>query len=127
MSAETIQGDRIQVERPRSPRRRVCFKGSFESLSGHGEVSVRNVSCTGMMVEGEGLPAAGKDILLTAAGIEFFGKVVWSDGARCGIAFDEPLPPHKVLELHRITPEQVRSQELNAAAEWYRSHYGAPL
>ena len=127
MPVEIVAQSSIHVERPRSPRRRVCIKATFETVGARGTVAVRNVSCTGMQIEGDDLPAAGKDILLTAAGLELFGTVVWNDGSRCGIAFDEPLAPAKVLELHRITPEQVRSEELNAAAEWLRTHYAAPI
>src|SRR5687767_10276446 len=123
MEAEKDEPDNIHAERPRSPRRRVCFKGTFQTHGARGEVAVRNISCTGMMIEGEGLPQPGKDILLTAAGLELFGTVMWNDGERCGVAFEEPLEPATVLELHRITPEQVRAEELNAAAAWYRDNY----
>ena len=101
----------------RSPRRRMAFRGSFESVTSRGMVKVRNLSCTGAMVEGEDLPPAGRDIFLTAAGHEFFGTVVWSRKGCCGIQFDEPLPPAEVLRLHQITPEWIRAEELNAEAE----------
>ena len=127
MPGTIVAQNSIRLERPRSPRRRVCIKATFKTVGARGAVPVRNISCTGMLIEGDGLPAAGKDILLTAAGFELFGTVVWNDGSRCGIAFDEPLAPAKVLALHRITPEQVRTEELNAAAEWYRLHYCCSL
>ena len=116
-------GEREKVETARSPRRRMAFKGTFETLIANGAVAVRNLSCTGAMIEGEEVPPAGRDIILRAAGHEFFGTVVWSDGYRCGVQFDEPLRPAEVLELHRITPEQIRSEELNAAARWYQSRH----
>ena len=109
-------------ERPRSPRRRMAFKGVIETSSDKGTVSIRNLSCTGAMVEGENLPNTGRDIILTFKGLELFGRVVWCDGRRCGLHFDEELNSSQVLELHQITPEQVRSEELNAAAKWYKSH-----
>jgi hypothetical protein len=88
---------------------------------------VRNISCTGMMIEGDNVPEPGRDLVIKAAGLEFFGTVIWSDGLRCGIRFDEPLQPAQVLELHRISPERVRCEEINAAAEWFRSQgYCAP-
>ena len=113
--------DSEKPERPRSPRRRMAFKGVIETSSDKGTVSIRNLSCTGAMVEGENVPRKGRDIILTFKGLELFGKVVWDDGRRCGIHFDEELNSSQVLELHQITPEQVRSEELNAAAKWYKA------
>ena len=110
-----------EPEVARSPRRRMAFKGTFETITGQGEARVRNISCTGAMIEGPEVPPKGRDIVLRAQGMEFFGRVVWSDGCRCGIQFDDALRPSEVLELHRITPEQVRSEELNAAARWFNS------
>ncbi len=107
----------------RSPRRRMAFKGTFETVTERGMVAVRNISCTGMQIEGDGVPDPGRDIIVTAQGLEFFGRIVWSDGYRCGIAFDEPLTMEQVLELHRITPEQIRSEELNAALRWRKSNH----
>jgi hypothetical protein len=107
---------------PRSPRRKTAINGTLETLTSRFKVAIRNVSCTGAMVEGESVPPPGKDVILNAEGMELFCSVVWSDGQRCGLHFDEPLQPAQVIELHRITPEQVRSAELKAAAEWYLSH-----
>jgi hypothetical protein len=109
------------LEVARSPRRRMAFKGSFETTTDKGQVAVKNLSCTGAMLEGCDLPPAGREILLRAAGLELFGTIVWCAEERCGVHFDKPLKPAEVLELHRITPEQVRSEELNAAAAWFKS------
>lgn len=109
------------MERPRSPRRRVVLNGTLETLSGTLRVELRNLSCTGALVEGESVPDAGRELVLKAPGLDCFARVVWSDGERCGLQFDEPLSTAQVLELHRITPDAVRSAELDAAAEWYLS------
>ena len=106
---------------PRSPRRKTALNGTLETLSAKFNVAVRNISCTGAMVEGETVPPPGRDVILHAWGLEFFCSVVWSDGQRCGLCFDEALSPQLVLALHNITPEEVRSAELRAAAEWYQS------
>ena len=104
---------------PRSPRRRTAFKGVLETLHGPVRVAIRNISCTGALIEGEAIPSAGRDAVLKAEGLELFCSVVWAGETQCGVAFDEPLTPQQVLELHRITPEAVRSAELKAAAENY--------
>ena len=112
-----------EVEVARSPRRRMAFKGTFETVTGRGTVAVRNISCSGAMIEGDDMPPAGRDIILCAQGMEFFGTVVWSRSDRCGLRFDEPLTAEQVLELHRITPEHIRSQELNERARWLSSRH----
>lgn len=104
---------------PRSARRKTVFAGTLETLSRRTPVAVRNISCTGALVEGEALPEPGRDAMLKAAGLDLFCTIVWSAGERCGLQFDEPLNPAQVLELHRITPQAVRSAELKAAAEYY--------
>lgn len=111
----------IQTGTPRSPRRKVVFSGTIETMANKVAVAVKNVSCTGAMVEGEDLPPQGRDVILHMEGLELFCSVVWADGDRRGLHFDEELPQAQVLELHRITPEEVRSAELKAAAEWYNS------
>ncbi len=111
----------IQTGTPRSPRRKVVFSGTIETLTGKIRVAVKNVSCTGALVEGEGLPPPGRDVVLHAEDLQLFASVVWQDGERCGLHFDEPLTQAQVLELHRITPAAVHSAELKAAAEWYNS------
>ena len=110
--------DSAKPERPRSPRRRMAFKGVIETSSDKGTVSIRNLSCTGAMVEGENLPRKGRDIILTFKGLELFGKVVWDDGRRCGIHFDEELNSSQVLELHQISSSGTISStpELRVAA-----------
>jgi hypothetical protein len=111
----------IQVGTPRSPRRKVVFSGTLETMSSKLRVAVKNVSCTGAMVEGEGLPPPGRDVVLHMEDLELFCSVVWTDDGHCGLHFDEPLTQPQVLELHRITPEAVHSAELRAAAEWYNA------
>ena len=103
----------------RSARRKTAFKGVLETLVGPVRVAIRNISCTGALIEGEVIPSAGRDGVLKAEDLELFCSIVWSDGVRGGLAFDEPLTPEQVLELHRITPEAVRSAEIKAAAEAY--------
>ncbi len=44
----------------RSPRRRVVLKGMLQSVGGTQQVSVRNLSSTGAMVEGTTVPVAGR-------------------------------------------------------------------
>ena len=53
-------------------------------------VKVRNLSDTGMMVQGELLAEEGQRVIVTLRNVgEVGGKVVWVQSAKLGIAFDE--------------------------------------
>lgn len=105
----------------RSPRRRVVLEGTIETLSNKFPVSVKNLSCTGALIEGAAVPDAARDVILKAGPLDCFATVVWSDGRRCGVMFDEPISQAELLALHRVTPEAARQAELEAAAEWFES------
>ena len=106
---------------PRSPRRRVVLRGRVESLNGHFPVSVKNLSCTGAMVEGASVPLSGRDVILRAGTLDCFATVVWSEGNRCGLRFDEPIDMADVLALHQITAEHVEHQEMQSMVEWFQT------
>ncbi len=103
----------------RSPRRRVILSGMLESVTGIQKVAVRNLSCTGAMIEGTTVPPAGREVILKAGPLDCFGRVVWTEGNRCGLHFDEPIEMSDVLALHRITAEAVEQASQQEAAEWF--------
>jgi hypothetical protein len=54
-------------------------------------VRVRNLSPTGALVEGAGLPPAGSAVVLRRGPLESAGVVAWSDGGRAGLSFGSPV------------------------------------
>lgn len=105
----------------RSPRRRVILTGSLESVTGVQKVAVRNISCTGAMIEGTTVPPAGREVILKAGPLDCFSRVVWTEGNRCGLEFDEPIDMADVLALHGVTAEAAAQAERESAAEWFLS------
>lgn len=66
----------------------VRLEGSVRSE----RVKVRNLSDGGMMIEGELIASAGQRVVATLKKIgEVGGVVAWSQSARVGISFDEPV------------------------------------
>jgi hypothetical protein len=59
------------------------LKGASFSLP----VRIRNMSCTGALVEGAAVPSAGSTIQLVRGALAVPGAVVWSNEGRCGLRF----------------------------------------
>lgn len=106
----------------RMPRRRVLLAGAASSTTGSYPVTLRNLSATGAMAEGEKLPEAGRDVMLQAGPLDLFCRVVWSRDGRCGLAFEEPIPQAVVVALANHVPDPAadRAALEAAAAEWAR-------
>ena len=72
---------------------------------------VADLSATGVRLVGERLPQKGELLEVSIESMRAFGIVVWSEGAMCGIAFDEPLSPialsklrHQVIAMAGLPP-----------------------
>jgi hypothetical protein len=103
-------------------RAHIVLPGSAEALSGMMRISLLDVSRSGARLEGAGLPAVGKDVVLKCGAIDRLGTIVWAVGERCGVLFDEPISTRELVtlrdvavaaELAGITPEEEQ-----AAADW---------
>lgn len=114
-------GQQAPTQLQRSPRRKVVLTGMLQSLAGTQQVSVRNLSATGALIEGTTVPPEGREVILKAGKLDCFCRVVWAEGNRCGLEFDEPIAMADVLELHGVTAEAARQASIEAAAEWYRT------
>jgi hypothetical protein len=58
-------------------------------------VRIRNLSETGAMLEGTGLPDAGVKLVLARGDLHVSAVVAWAVGARRGVRFDGPTPVHE--------------------------------
>ena len=58
-------------------------------------VRIRNLSETGAMVEGAGLPDAGMKLVLARGDLHVSAVVAWAAGSRRGVKFDGPTPVHE--------------------------------
>ncbi len=103
----------------RSPRRKVLLSGMFQSLTTSYPVSVRNLSCTGASIECDAILRRGAEGVLATDQLDCLCRVIWSKGSRHGLKFDQPLHNSVVLELHRITLEEVLEAEKAATKDWY--------
>lgn len=79
------------LDRRDSPRGAVMLAATVHDAGQSGAVKVRNLSSSGALVEGEALPRAGASVLFGRNGQLLRSHVVWADGSRGGIRFDQPL------------------------------------
>jgi hypothetical protein len=105
----------------RSPRRRVLLTGMFHSLTSSHRASVRNLSVSGAAIECDVPLKVGAEGVLQAGQLDALCRVIWSRGKYYGLAFDQPLPNCLVLELHRVTEQDVKRAQSTAAKEWFES------
>lgn len=103
----------------RSPRRRVLLSGMFHSLSTSCQAAVRNLSVTGAAVECDAPLKVGAEGVLQVGRVDALARVIWQKGHTYGIQFDEPLPNQLVLDLHRITEDDVKRSQVQDAKEWF--------
>ena len=81
----------------RSRRSHVLLAATIETAGGEQKVKLRNLSTEGALVEGEGLPGEGCDVLFRRNELCAPGRVVWADGKYAGIAFSARLETEQAL------------------------------
>ena len=111
-----------EAARVRSPRRRVVIDGVFHALTGTYRIAIKNLSCTGALIQCDQPLKVGKEGVLEGKNLDHFCRIVWTDGRLYGLQFDTPLAMEVVLELHRITGEDVDRAATKAAEDWWRTH-----
>jgi hypothetical protein len=79
------------VEARQGPRFRVLLNAELVSTTEEQPVKVRDISCTGAMIEGQRPIAKAKDIILRRGRIEIFAQIAWTSGNQAGVEFDEAL------------------------------------
>ncbi len=89
-------------------------------------VRIRNVSETGALIEGDGLPGTGEPIRLSRGDTEIDGVIAWSVGVRRGVHFDQPVavetwrsgkPTMPVPGQSRVDLIQAKARARPAAAQ----------
>lgn len=98
------------IGRRAAARARLQASATLQSIARDTRVMVRNLSCTGAMVEGDDLPRAGRTVLFKRDGIEEMATIVWSEGGRCGLEFFEPISHDEVVRQSRSLPERPEAK-----------------
>ena len=78
-----------------SPRTNLLLAANAEIGGRILPVRIRNLSETGAMLEGAGLPDAGMKLVLARGDLHVSAVVAWAAGGRRGVKFDGPTPVHE--------------------------------
>lgn len=102
-----------------TPRVRLYIPAQVIMLAGLHNCLLDDMSQAGARVTiAAKVPLPGAGVVIRASGVEVFGNVVWSLGARFGIVFEEPLALHEVVKLRHFADdyadEETRLHRRNA-------------
>lgn len=89
-----IQAEKGPEDRA-SPRTNLLLAATAEIGGRCVPVRIRNLSETGALLEGAGLPDAGMKLVLARGDLHVSAVVAWAAGGRRGVKFDGPTPVHE--------------------------------
>jgi hypothetical protein len=107
---EEAPAEELCIGRRAAARARLHAVATLQTLAGDLRVILRNLSCTGAMVEGDNLPPAGRSVLFKRDSIEEMAVVVWSENGRCGLEFFDPISHDEVVRQSRSLPEREEAK-----------------
>ena len=64
-------------------------------------VVVTDVSLQGAQLGGRDLPPAGEDMLMLVGSLDTMATVMWSEGDKCGVRFDEAIADETIVQMKR--------------------------
>ena len=90
--------DQSGITQNRQTRRsNVLLAASIEALGSVIPVKLRNLSTEGALIEGDGLPIEGSEVLFRRNELSVSSRVAWVHGKQAGVAFRRPIPQEDVL------------------------------
>ena len=90
--------DQSSLSQNRQTRRsNVLLAASIEALGTVIPVKLRNLSTEGALIEGDGLPIEGSEVLFRRNELSVSSRVAWVHGKQAGVAFRRPIPQEDVL------------------------------
>ncbi len=115
----------------------MLLSARLQTTTAEFSVRIRDLSSYGIKIEGNGLPVAGTDTILTRGNREYFGSLVWSNGLQAGVEFEEPLNDEEMAALTApvplartvesvekkrpgFKPKTLTAEELEIGSSWVR-------
>ena len=101
MSEEVRTGEEKAEDHRVRRRVHVLLPATLDSDGWRWDVRLRNLSCTGALVETGAPLQPGVAIVFTRGDVSRTGTVIWARNRRLGLAFDQPLTDTEVAVLTR--------------------------
>ena len=115
-----------------SRRSNVLLAATIEVAGTIVPVKLRNLSTEGALIEGNGLPIEGSEVMFRRNDLSVSGRVAWVHEKHAGVAFNWPIAQADVLRnipkpRHRATLDfrrpalahrKLSAEELRLAASW---------
>lgn len=73
-----------------------------------------DISGTGALLNAKDAPAQGTELFLQVGCLDVYAKVVWKEGERCGLKFENPIRPWDLEQL-RSSASNGEKANLSAA------------
>ena len=83
------------------PRMDVVLAASALAIARSRSVVVTDLSLEGAQIGGRDLPPAGEDMMMLVGSLAARATVVWSDGEKCGVRFDEAIADETIAQMKR--------------------------
>jgi hypothetical protein len=87
----SLVGDEAEALTGAGARLRLLLAAKLVMTTGELSVTLRELSSTNAIVTGERLPSVGTDALLRRGRLEALGTVIWADGTRACLEFEDRL------------------------------------
>ena len=106
MSAEQFIDGPVAGKR-KSKRARVLLAARLQTASGDLEARLRDLSRKGALVECQGAPPVGSEVVFVRGNTSIPARVAWCGCDRVGLEFAYPIDEHEVLvQLRRTSSDQ---------------------
>ena len=134
--------NQISINQNRKSRRsNVLLAASIEFSGAAHSVKLRNLSTEGALIEGDGLPVEGSEVLFRRNELSVKSRVAWVHGKQAGVAFHRPIAQEDVLRnipkrRYRATVDyrrpalatrQLTAEERRLAESWAWTPWGDSL
>jgi hypothetical protein len=83
------------------PRMDVVLAASALAIARSRSVVVTDLSLEGAQLGGRDLPPAGEDMLMLVGSLDAMATVVWRDGDKCGVQFDEAIADETIAQMKK--------------------------
>lgn len=104
-----VECETVAADVRSAPRFSIYLAAMLETGATSVPVKIRNMSTSGVLVEGDALPAAGGLVRLVRGGLAARGAIVWSADRRCAVKFSGPVD----VQIWRTTPTNVDQRRVD--------------